>query len=49
MDKALTSPSGELAKEYPIVIVGSGYGGAIIAARLAEAGFPVCLLERGHE
>ncbi|MCV7152692.1 methyltransferase domain-containing protein [Mycolicibacterium pyrenivorans] len=30
-----------------IVVIGSGFGGAIPAARLAEAGFEVILLERG--
>ena len=30
-----------------IVVIGSGFGGAVSAARLAEAGFPVTLLERG--
>jgi cholesterol oxidase len=31
------------------VVVGSGYGGAITASRLARAGQDVCLLERGAE
>ncbi|MEQ8663900.1 MAG: GMC oxidoreductase [Gammaproteobacteria bacterium] len=30
-----------------IVVIGSGFGGAVSAARLAEAGFTVTLLERG--
>lgn len=31
------------------MIIGSGYGGAIAASRLARAGQQVCLLERGKE
>jgi len=38
---------------YDFVIIGSGYGGAISAARLASADLPtkpsVCILERGKE
>lgn len=34
---------------YPVVVIGSGYGGAIAASRLARAGQTVCLLERGRE
>ena len=32
---------------YDVVVIGSGYGGAIPATRLAEAGMSVLLLERG--
>lgn len=32
---------------YDVVVVGSGFGGAITASRLAEAGRSVCILERG--
>ena len=32
---------------YDAVIVGSGFGGSVMAYRLAEAGLRVCLLERG--
>ncbi|NPT58191.1 alpha/beta fold hydrolase [Paraburkholderia elongata] len=39
------------AKEqhYEVVVVGSGYGGAIAASRMARAKRKVCLLERGRE
>jgi len=40
-------------KSYDVVVVGSGYGGAITAARIATADLPakptVCVLERGKE
>ncbi|HXW44853.1 MAG TPA: GMC oxidoreductase [Streptosporangiaceae bacterium] len=40
----------ELIKErYDVVVVGSGYGGAIAASRMARAGRTVCLVERGRE
>lgn len=45
----LAESATELGPEQETVVVGSGYGGAITAARLAEAGQPVCLLERGKE
>jgi len=39
--------------KYDFVVVGSGYGGAIAAARIATASFnpkpSVCILERGRE
>ena len=38
-----------LADSYKVVVVGSGYGGAITAARLSAAGHETCLLERGRE
>jgi cholesterol oxidase len=33
---------------YEAIVIGSGFGGAISACRLAEAGLKVLVLERGH-
>jgi cholesterol oxidase len=49
MTTRLSSPVQDLKDHYEIVVVGSGYGGAIAASRLARAGRQVCLLERGKE
>src|SRR5689334_5058347 len=45
----IATPLDRMSEEYDVVVVGSGYGGAISASRLARAGFKVCLLERGDE
>ena len=37
-----------LDSHYDAIVVGSGFGGAVTAYRLAEAGKRVCLLERGR-
>ncbi len=45
----LSRPIGKMLDHYSVVVVGSGYGGAITAARVARAGQDVCILERGKE
>ncbi|MCA1709233.1 MAG: GMC family oxidoreductase N-terminal domain-containing protein, partial [Actinobacteria bacterium] len=45
----VSSPVEDLKDHYEVVVIGSGYGGAITASRLARAGRQVCLLERGKE
>jgi cholesterol oxidase len=45
----LSSPIENIKSHYTVVVVGSGYGGAIAASRMARAGQQVCMLERGKE
>ena len=45
----LSRPIDHMRDHYSALVVGSGYGGAIAAARIARAGRDVCVLERGRE
>jgi len=36
------------AYDYDVVVIGSGFGGAVTAYRLAAAKYTVLILERGH-
>ncbi|TDN63508.1 alpha/beta fold hydrolase [Paraburkholderia sp. BL10I2N1] len=45
----LSSAVQAMKPHYQVLVVGSGYGGAIAASRMARAGCDVCLLERGRE
>ncbi len=40
-----SKPTGEL---FDAVVIGTGFGGAVAACRLAQAGKSVCILERGR-
>ena len=45
----ISSRAGAMRQRYEVVVIGSGYGGSIMASRLARAGRDVCLVERGAE
>ncbi|KAG5915782.1 hypothetical protein E4U53_004418, partial [Claviceps sorghi] len=45
----IAKPLHLIRPSYDCVVIGSGYGGAIAASRMARAGQSVCLLERGKE
>jgi cholesterol oxidase len=47
--EVLSRPIDAMLDHYSVVVIGSGYGGAIAAARIARAGRDVCVLERGKE
>ncbi|HEX7087295.1 MAG TPA: GMC family oxidoreductase [Vicinamibacterales bacterium] len=37
-----------MREKYDVVVIGSGFGGAVTACRLAQAGRSVCVLEQGR-
>lgn len=45
----LSKPVELMRSSYDTVVIGSGYGGAVAASRMARAGQSVCLLELGKE
>ena len=45
----ISRPVELLGLEYDAVVIGSGYGGAVAASRMARAGQKVCVLELGRE
>lgn len=45
----ISRPVELLRSSYDCVVIGSGYGGAVAASRMARTGETVCVLERGKE
>ncbi len=48
MIRSLSQEPGDLAVSAEVCVIGSGAGGAVVAAILAEAGRDVVVLEQGH-
>ena len=46
---ATGKPFNLIKTKYDVVVIGSGYGGAVVASRAARAGQKVCILEKGRE
>src|SRR5438132_1468948 len=37
-----------MKSEFDAIVIGTGFGGAVVASRLVQAGFRICILERGR-
>lgn len=48
MAKSNSTANGGDVLRFDAVVVGSGYGGAVSALRLAQAGLQVAILETGY-
>jgi len=48
-NRTISRPVPMMRPEYDVVVIGSGYGGAVAASRMARANKSVCLLELGKE
>ncbi|MFD3497075.1 GMC family oxidoreductase N-terminal domain-containing protein [Streptomyces sp. NPDC058678] len=42
------APDGEMAADYDVIVVGSGFGGSVAALRLTEKGYRVAVIEAGR-
>src|SRR5271154_384130 len=47
--RMLSRPVDQIQAHYSAVVIGSGYGGAVVAAPIARGGRGVCVPERGKE
>lgn len=44
---SLQNKSNQLSTHFPAIVIGTGYGGAVSALRLGEAGIPTLMIEMG--
>jgi len=43
-----STPAESRGDVFDAVVIGTGFGGAVTACRLVQAGFRICVLERGR-